>query len=137
MSFFILLHLFFPPQLSSITKNAIDTFISEPITYLWFIFPLFGLMIIVILIMYYGRYFFASFGRGYRTKAPYNANISILIASKNEKQLLERTLNSIIESNYPKENIQLIIVASGSTDGTIEFCNNLAKNHTQIETSKS
>lgn len=131
--FFILLHIYFPPFLSSGTKIAIDNFIFDPITYWWFIFPLLGLIILLVLIIYYGKYFLASFGSGYRTKTPYYANISILIASKNEKILLERTLNSVINSNYPKENIQLIIITSGSTDDTAEFCQNFAKNHSTID----
>ncbi|GAH68280.1 unnamed protein product, partial [marine sediment metagenome] len=63
-------------------------------------------------IMYYGIHFFASFGSGYRAKTPYYVDISILIASKNEKVLLERTLNSIVDSDYPKEKIQLIVITS-------------------------
>ena len=81
------------------------------------------------LIIYYGIYFLASFGSGYKAKKPFNANISIMIASKNEKILLERTLNSIVTCNYPKENIQIIIITSGSTDDTTEFCQNFAKEH--------
>ncbi|MFX1256957.1 MAG: glycosyltransferase [Promethearchaeota archaeon] len=130
--YFILLHIFFPPFLSSGTKNAIDTFIADPLTYWWFIFPLIGLITLLILIIYYGRYFLASFGRGYRTKTPYYANISILIASKNEKPLLERTLNSIFASEYPKEKIQIIIITSGSTDGTTEYCKRFTKENDTI-----
>ena len=119
--------------MSSGTKSSIDTFITNPLIYWWFIFPLIGLITLLILVIYYGKYFLASFGKGYRTKTPYYANISILIASKNEKVLLERTLNSIIKSDYPKENIQLIIITSGSTDDTTEFCQNFAKNHDTID----
>ncbi|MFX1275385.1 MAG: glycosyltransferase [Promethearchaeota archaeon] len=102
-------------------------------TYWWFIFPLIGLIVWLILIIYYGKYFLASFGRGYRTKKPYYPKISIMIASKNERILLERTLNSIVESDFPKENIQLIIITSGSTDDTTEFCYNFAKKHNTID----
>ena len=130
--FFILLHLNFPPSWSSGTKIAIDNFFAYPITYWWFIFPLTGLMILLGFIIYYGIYFLASFGSGYRAKTPYYANISILIASKNEKILLERTLNSIIKSNYPKEKIQIIIITSGSTDDSTEFCKNFAREHNTI-----
>lgn len=131
--YFILLHIYFPPFLSAGTKNAIDTFISNPLTYWWFIFPLIGLITLLILIIYYGRCFLSSFGRGYRTKKPYNAKISILIASKNEKTLLDRTLNSILASDYPKEDIQIIIITSGSTDGTTDYSNNFAKENSSID----
>ncbi len=132
MVFFIILHLNFPPSWSSGTKTAIDTFFADPLTYWWFIFPFIGLMILLGFIIYYGIYFLASFGGGYRVKIPYYANISILIASKNEKILLERTLNSIIKSNYPMEKIQLVIITSGSTDDTTEYCQRFAREHKSL-----
>jgi len=131
--FFILSHIYFPPSFSSGVKIAIDDFFANPLTYWWFIFPLIGLMILMGIVIFYGIYFLASFGRGYRAKTPYHADISIFIASKNEKILLERTLNSIIKSNYPKEKIQLIIITSGSTDNTTEFCKKFAENHDTID----
>ena len=131
--FFVLLHIYFPHSLPSGTKTAIDTFFANPLLYWWFVFPLIGLSVLLGLVIYYGIHFLASFGKGYRAKTPYYANISILIASKNERILLERTLNSIIESNYPKEKIQLIVITSGSTDDTAEFCNNFAKEHKTID----
>ena len=127
--FFVLMHIYFPASYSSPVKSAIDTFLSDPLTYWWFIFPLIGLLTLMGIVIFYGINFLASFGRGYRTKTAYYTDISILIASKNEKILLERTLNSIVESSYPKENIQLIIITSGSTDNTTEFCNNFARDH--------
>ncbi len=130
---FVLLHMYFPPFWSSGVKRAIDRFILSPLTYWWFIFPLIGLIMLLGFVIFYGIQFLASFGKGYRTKTPYYTNISILIACKNEKILLERTLNSIIESNYPEENIQIIVITSGSTDDTTEFCRNFAKEHNTID----
>ena len=133
VAFFILMHMYFPPILSSGVKRAIDRFIMNPLTYWWFIFPLIGLIMLLGFVMYYGIHFLASFGSGYKVKTPYYVDISILIASKNEKILLERTLNSIITSNYPKENIQIIVITSGSTDDTTNYCNNFARDHSAIE----
>ncbi|MFX1501647.1 MAG: glycosyltransferase [Promethearchaeota archaeon] len=130
---FVLFHMYSPPIFSSGVKRAINRFLLDPLTYWWFIFPLFGLLMLLGFIIFYGMHFFASFGRGYRVKTPYYADISILIASKNEKILLERTLNSIVKSDYPMEKIQVIIITSGSTDGTIEFCNIFAEKHRSID----
>jgi len=130
--FFVLMHLNFPQSLSSGVKIAIDSFLTNPLTYWWFIFPLIGLLFLMGIVIYYGIHILASFGKGYRTKTPYYTDVSILIASKNEKILLERTLNSIIESTYPIEKIQLIIITSGSTDNTTEFCNSFARDHGTI-----
>jgi len=131
--FFVLAHLNFPASYSSSVKSAVDTFLADPLTYWWFIFPLIGLLFLMGIVIFYGINFLASFGKGFRTKTAYNADISILIASKNEKILLERTLHSIVASNYPKEKIQLIIITSGSTDNTTEFCNNFARDHGTID----
>ena len=133
VALFVLFHMYSPPIFSSGVKRAIDRFILDPLAYWWFIFPLIGLLMLLGFVMYYGIHFFASFGSGYRAKTPYYVDISILIASKNEKVLLERTLNSIVDSDYPKEKIQVIVITSGSTDGTAEFCNNFAKEHSTID----
>lgn len=130
---FILLHMYFPPFWSSAVKDAIDNFITAPLVYWWFIFPLIGLFMLLGFVLYYGVHFLASFGSGYKTKTPYYEEISILIASKNEKILLERTLDSIVKSDYPKDKIQVILITSGSTDDTTEYCNNFANTHGEIE----
>ncbi|MFX0043981.1 MAG: glycosyltransferase, partial [Candidatus Hodarchaeota archaeon] len=126
---FVLFHMYLAPFWSSGVKRAIDRFILDPLIYWSFIFPLIGLVMLWGFVIFYGIHFLASFGRGYRTKKPYYTYISILIACKNEKVLLERTLNSIIESNYPMDNVQIIIITSGSTDDTTDFCRNFAKEH--------
>ncbi len=131
--YFVILHIFLHPIFQSGVKNAIDDFLADPLTYWWGIFELIGLAIILGLIIYYGIIFLASFGKGYTNKSLYSTGISILIASKNEKKLLERTLNSIIESDYPKEKIQVIVVTSGSTDDTDEFCQNFKKMHQDLD----
>lgn len=129
---FVIIHMYFPPFLTSRVKLAIDTFLTNPLSYWWFIFPLIGLIMLLGFVLYYGIHFIASFGSGYKSKTPYYEEISILIASKNEKVLLKRTLDSIVKSDYPKEKIQVIIITSGSTDDTTEYCSNFARDHIDI-----
>ena len=131
--FLVLVYIYFPPFLSSGTKVAFDTFLNDPLTYWWFIFPLIGLVMLLGFVLYYGAHFFASFGSGYKPKTSYYEDISILIACKNEKVLLERTLGSIVNSDYPKEKIQVIIITSGSTDDTTEFSNSFSEEHNEID----
>jgi len=133
--FFVLIYIYFPPFWTSGIKTSIDTFLSAPLTYWWFIFPLIGLFMLLVLVLYYGVHFTASFGSGYKTKIEHHENISILIASKNEKVLLERTLESIVDSDYPKEKIQIIVITSGSTDDSTEYSNNFSKDHSEIDIS--
>ena len=130
---YVLIYLYFPTNWPSGIKSAIDLFFAQPLTYWWFIFPLVGLFMILGFVIFYGIHFLASFGSGYKPKIPYYENISILIASKDEKVLLERTLNSIVKSDYPKEKIQIIVITSGSTDNSTEFCNNFASSHKDFD----
>ncbi|MFX0075165.1 MAG: glycosyltransferase, partial [Candidatus Hermodarchaeota archaeon] len=131
--FLVVIYIYFPPFWTSGIKEAFDTFLSAPLTYWWFIFPLIGLMMLLGLVLYYGVHFFASFGSGYKPKTSHYENISILIACKNEKVLLERTLESIVNSDYPKEQIQVLVISSGSTDDTTDFANSFAAKHTEID----
>lgn len=131
--YFVLIHIYFPSTWPSGVKRGLDAYFSNPLTYWWGTFSVIGLGVLLGVIIYYGIHFLASFGSGYKPKGNYTPKISIMIASKDEKPLLERTLNSILESKYPKENIQLIIITSGSIDGTTEYCQKFAKEHEEIE----
>jgi len=131
--YFLILHIFFPPFFSSGIKTAIDTFFLNPVLYWWFIFPLIGLIFLFGLLIYYGIHCLASFGSGYQVETPYYGSISILIASKDEKPLLKRTLQSILNSDYPKEKVQIIVITSGSSDGSSKFGEEFAQNHSEMD----
>jgi cellulose synthase/poly-beta-1,6-N-acetylglucosamine synthase-like glycosyltransferase len=128
----IILHIYFPSSWTSFVKGTIDTFFSNPLLYWWYIFPFIGLLMLAGFIIYYGIHFLACFGSGYIPKEFYYPRISIMIASKNEKSLLERTLNSIVKSDYPMENIEIIVIISGSTDDSETFCKQFEQNHSNL-----
>ncbi|TFF88093.1 MAG: glycosyltransferase family 2 protein [Promethearchaeota archaeon] len=130
---FILLHIFFPPFLPSLVKIDIDRLFFDPISNWYLIFEFIGLMILLGFVIYFGVHFLASFGTGYRIKSKYIPDISILIASKDEKLPLKRTLNSIIQCEYPKDKMEIIVITSGSTDDSAEFCVNYAEDHSNIK----
>jgi len=46
--------------------------------------------------------------------------ISIVIPTHNRKEKLTRLINSILQSNYPQDKLELIVVDDASTDGTYE-----------------
>jgi glycosyltransferase involved in cell wall biosynthesis len=52
---------------------------------------------------------------------PYNPVVSLLLVVRNERQYIERSLNSYLEQTYPKEFIEYIIVDGMSVDGTREY----------------
>lgn len=127
------MHFIFPNSWVSVTKNSIDNFFTNFFVYWWLVFPLLALLLLFGLNIYYGIHFLASFGTGYKPKGDNYENITIMIASKNEKALLERTLKSIMDNDYPKEKIQLIVITSGSTDGSAEFCEKFFKQNNTIK----
>ncbi|MHA1752643.1 MAG: glycosyltransferase [Candidatus Helarchaeota archaeon] len=130
--YFVLYHLFFPSWVYSPIKQGINGLFTD-FTNNWpLLFPFIGFVALAGLISYFGIHFLASFGNLNEYKTSFTPNISILIPSKNEKPLLERTLNSIIVSNYPKDKIQLILIISGSEDGSKEFCKEFADKNSNI-----
>ncbi|MHA1752642.1 MAG: glycosyltransferase [Candidatus Helarchaeota archaeon] len=132
-TYFIVLHIFFPPWLNSPIKQGIDSLFTNFSANWLLIFPFIGLVALCGLLIYYGIHFVASFGISYKSKKYYYPSISIIIASKNEKPLLARTLKSIMNTEYPKDKIQIITVTSGSTDSSTEFCEKFAKENKNID----
>ncbi|RLE89226.1 MAG: glycosyltransferase family 2 protein [Thermoprotei archaeon] len=51
--------------------------------------------------------------------------VSIVIPTHDRKEKLERLIRSILESNYPKDRLGIIVVDDASTDGTYECINRL------------
>jgi poly-beta-1,6-N-acetyl-D-glucosamine synthase len=48
-------------------------------------------------------------------------NLSLVIAAKNEESNIESLIDSLDQLNYPKENLEVIIVDDNSTDQTSDF----------------
>ena len=48
-------------------------------------------------------------------------SISVIVPTRNSERTLERCLRSILEQNYPKKRIELIIVDAFSSDRTVEI----------------
>lgn len=57
--------------------------------------------------------------------------VSIIIPVYNVKQHIEKCIESVCGQTY--SNLEIIIVDDGSTDGTIEICNNLKKRDPRIQ----
>ncbi|MEI8349055.1 MAG: glycosyltransferase family 2 protein [Candidatus Omnitrophota bacterium] len=51
--------------------------------------------------------------------------ISILIAAHNEEKAIEQRIKNILSLDYPKEQLELIIISDGSTDRTVEIIKQL------------
>ena len=53
--------------------------------------------------------------------------VSILIPTYNEASVIEKKLRNILETAYPKEKLQIIVVDGASSDNTVDLANNALK----------
>ncbi len=58
--------------------------------------------------------------------------LTILIPAHNEEMVIERTLHTLLESDYPKEKLEIIVLNDGSTDNTPTLLENLARQYPMI-----
>jgi glycosyltransferase involved in cell wall biosynthesis len=54
------------------------------------------------------------------SKVPF---VSIVVCTRNRKNMLRKCLNSISKLDYPKSNFEVLVVDNGSTDGTNDLAN--------------
>lgn len=62
--------------------------------------------------------------------APSNHPVSVVICARNERKSLEENLIHVINQNYAT--FEVIVVNDGSTDGSIDFLDNLEKEHPRL-----
>lgn len=60
-------------------------------------------------------------------------DISIIISAYNEEKLIKAAVESVFNTNYPKEKIQVLIGSDGSTDNTVKILEEISKNYPQIK----
>lgn len=58
--------------------------------------------------------------------------VSVIIVNLNGRKWLEKCLPSVLNSDYPKDKVEIVLVDNGSTDGSVEFAKELLENE-QIE----
>jgi len=119
---FVILHLIFPRTLSNWLQWTDQLFSGTNPGHLALFIP--GVAVFIIFVFLYGINFFASFGK---PKYPdgsenFQPDISVIIPAKDEEKIIGETLESYVKSKYPKDKLELIVVASDSTDKTVEIC---------------
>lgn len=67
-------------------------------------------------------------------KSSYLPSVSIIIPTYNEHSQIENRINNILQLDYPKDKYEIMVVDSGSTDGTAELVNYI-KNEKELRTS--
>lgn len=63
----------------------------------------------------------------------FRPTVSLLVACKNEAEVVEELVASLLALDYPAEKLQLVIVDDASTDGTGEILDELAAREPRIE----
>ncbi|WP_143822325.1 glycosyltransferase family 2 protein [Mucilaginibacter pedocola] len=58
--------------------------------------------------------------------APLNTRVTILIAARNEEELIHKTIEDILAQDYPRHLVEVIIVDDHSTDRTAEIISSYA-----------
>lgn len=98
------------------------------------------IIILILLILYpFAIYpvilFFLSklFKNEAKRKVGLRKKISIIISCYNEENLIEDCIKSIFQSDYPLEDIEVIVGSDGSTDRTTEIVRGLANQYSQIK----
>jgi cellulose synthase/poly-beta-1,6-N-acetylglucosamine synthase-like glycosyltransferase len=124
---FVCIHWIFPQNLSLWAQKIDQLFqgtLSSADFGLYLGLFIFGAFLFFAFVLLYGINFLASFGK---IKDPpgsenFSPPISILMPAFNEAKVIGNTFESFLKSNYPKENLEMIVIASGSTDETAAIC---------------
>lgn len=74
-----------------------------------------GIYVVLVLYMLRGWFRISYFNRVDR---PIRTAVSVLIAARNEEENIARTLDCIIQQDFPKELLQIIVIDDHSTDNT-------------------
>jgi len=69
---------------------------------------------------------------GTRWDPSYKPKISVIVPTYNEAELIEKKLDNIYEQDYPRDRLEVIVVDSASTDGTLELVRRWAERHPDV-----
>jgi len=59
-----------------------------------------------------------------RKNEDFEPNLSVIIPTYNEEKNIKECLDSVFQSNYPKDKLEIIVVDDGSTDNTLKILKN-------------
>ncbi len=73
------------------------------------------------------------FGKDYLIKPDFYPAITILIAAYNEESMIGDCIKSVLDSDYPTENIHILVGSDGSNDNTYNIVKSIANVHPNIK----
>lgn len=56
-------------------------------------------------------------------------SVTVMVVAHNEEQIIQQKLENLIQLNYPKERLEILVTSDNSTDGTNEIIKNFIKEH--------
>ena len=56
-------------------------------------------------------------------------NVTVIIPALNEEKTIERTIESAVNSDYPDDKLEIIVIDDGSTDNTLKIAKKVAKKY--------
>lgn len=59
-------------------------------------------------------------------------NVSVLVPVKNEEKVVGRLLDSLVRMDYPKENLEVVVVEDESKDRTLKICRSYSEKYPWI-----
>ena len=102
----------------------------ENLYFFWFDVPVFAYSLLVGAYLI-SRFVFAAFYRPGQPRSDY-PTISVICPVFNEEDNIARTLTQLMESAYPAEKLQAIVVNDGSTDRTFERIQEVRKKYPEL-----
>jgi cellulose synthase/poly-beta-1,6-N-acetylglucosamine synthase-like glycosyltransferase len=63
---------------------------------------------------------------------PFNSNVSIIIAARNEERSIKSCINSLLTQTYPANLVEIIVVNDHSSDRTADIVNSFSGNGVQL-----
>ena len=69
-----------------------------------------------------------------RIDCNYEPNVSVIIPTYEEEATIRRKLDNVVEVDYPKEKMEIIIVDSASKDKTVDLAREWLRKHSEIKT---
>ena len=72
--------------------------------------------------VHFGLLFFLSFRKTPKTRGNILPSVSILIPVLDEEKVIGNAIETLLKCDYPQDKMEIIVIASGSTDRTVEIC---------------
>jgi cellulose synthase/poly-beta-1,6-N-acetylglucosamine synthase-like glycosyltransferase len=66
-------------------------------------------------------------------KIDYFPKFSIIVPTKNEEKVIQRCLDGLLNLDYPKEKMEIIVIDGNSSDGTVKISNEFSEKYPNVK----